>query len=550
MTLICTIGMMKRTLPLRYWLIAILTALAIGFTHLPIAAQIPIPGIFQPSPTRPTITPNLDKIATANVELDGYFLFTVAAPVVTNPQQGTTPPIQQRAQGIETLLQDVANRSLDPKDLKVTWSIDSGSNLPVLSINGQYLMTVTTLDAQIQGQDAERWANEIREILTNALVRAYEERQPEFLIRQGWFGGGILLATLAGSWLLARLQRRIRREYLASRSTATSPEVTVTANPATGGATIASDQEQRAQRASRNLADMRRRFLQLQQVVIWGLGSFALLGLFPYTRWLQPLLFSTPLKLLGLALVIYLAMRLSEVIIDRSLTAFEAGQFVVPEYSQRLVLRVSTLSRVLKSIAIVLWFGVGIFSALSMVGVELLPVVAGAGIVGLAVSFASQNLIKDVINGSLILLEDQYAVGDVIAVGSVSGLVEYMNLRITQLRNGEGRLITIPNGSISVVENLSKDWSRVDFAIDIAYTADLESALEVIHQVALDMDADPKWQSLIIEPPEILGVDKLAQSGVTVRIWIKTQPLEQWRVAREFRRRLKVVLDRAQIAVG
>jgi small conductance mechanosensitive channel len=178
------------------------------------------------------------------------------------------------------------------------------------------------------------------------------------------------------------------------------------------------------------------------------------------------------------------------------------------------------------------------------------PLLAGAGIIGLAISLASQNLLRDIINGFLILMEDQYGVGDVIVVDEVAGLVESMNLRITQLRNEEGRLITIPNSQIAIVQNLSKEWSRVDIMIPVSHTSDINEALELIEQVAEDMRDDPKWKALILEPPLLLGVDNLDHVGATVRIWIKTLPLKQWEVAREYRRRLKIAFDQSGVNIG
>jgi len=168
----------------------------------------------------------------------------------------------------------------------------------------------------------------------------------------------------------------------------------------------------------------------------------------------------------------------------------------------------------------------------------------------LAISLAAQGLIKDLVNGFLILCEDQYGIGDWIAVGNVDGLVENKNLRITQIRTTEGRLITIPNSAITVVENLSKDWSRVDLAITIAYDSDVDQAIAVIKQVSHDLSQDQHWQSMIPEPPQVLGVEDLGNEGITLRIWIKTIPLAQWNVAREFRRRLKRALDDADIPIG
>jgi small conductance mechanosensitive channel len=312
-------------------------------------------------------------------------------------------------------------------------------------------------------------------------------------------------------------------------------------------------QQQMKMQQQLNLLAVQRRLLQVGQLTIWGGGTFAILGLFPYSRWLQPLILLTlegPLKVLGIGLGTSVVIRMSAVLVDRFLQALKDGEFLPPKASQRLALRVSTFSLVLKRTTALGFIGIGILLSLSAIGVNVGPLLAGAGIVGLAVSFASQNLIKDVINGFLILLDDQYAVGDVIVVGNVGGFVENMNLRITQLRNDEGRLITIPNSQITIVQNLSKDWSRVDLKIYVACDTDLNQAFNVIEQVGLEMRREPVWRQKILESPEILGVDELNHTGIMIRVWIKTRPLEQWNVAREYRRRLKSILDQKGISIG
>ncbi|NET06655.1 MAG: mechanosensitive ion channel family protein [Symploca sp. SIO2B6] len=174
----------------------------------------------------------------------------------------------------------------------------------------------------------------------------------------------------------------------------------------------------------------------------------------------------------------------------------------------------------------------------------------GLSVFVLAISLASQHAVKDVINGFLILWEDQYAVGDFIFLGTLGGKVENMNLRITQLRNEEGRLISIPNGTISVVENLSKDWSQVNFTIDVAYDTPLKLALAVIEQVVEQMYSERQWKKQILETPEVLGIDQISHTGILIRVCIKTKPLEQSKVAREFRLRLKLAFDQHGIRVG
>jgi small conductance mechanosensitive channel len=132
----------------------------------------------------------------------------------------------------------------------------------------------------------------------------------------------------------------------------------------------------------------------------------------------------------------------------------------------------------------------------------------------------------------------------------MSGKVESVNLRITQLRDRKGQLITIPNSTISVVENASKDWSRVDFAIDLDYQTNLDRAIAILKELADTFYRDPVWQSKILEPPEILGVDQLTHTGLQLRIWIKTQPNEQWPVSREFRRRVQLAMLQEGLEVG
>ena len=245
----------------------------------------------------------------------------------------------------------------------------------------------------------------------------------------------------------------------------------------------------------------------------------------------------------------YITVRFSYVLIDRFTSALAINALLTPEDALRLHLRVSTISGVTKSLSTLSGCAIGTLIALTTVGVNIAPLLAGAGLLGVAVSLASQNIIKDAINGFFIILEDQYALGDVINVGNVGGLVENLNLRITQLRDSEGRLITIPNSEIKIVANLSSRWSRADLSIPVAYHADIDQALELINTVGVQMDADPKWLEQIIETPQVLGVENFGDRGLMIRVWIKTQPLKQWEVAREYRRRVKVAFDKVGIAI-
>lgn len=175
--------------------------------------------------------------------------------------------------------------------------------------------------------------------------------------------------------------------------------------------------------------------------------------------------------------------------------------------------------------------------------VEIGPLLAGAGIIGLAISFGAQSLVKDFISGFFILFEDQFAVGDVIEAAGKSGVVERMSLRVVALRDLQGTLHIIPNGEIKVVSNKTRGWSRAAIDVGIAYDADIDQALDVLRDEVGRFSADPAWKGRLEGPVEVPGVESLGDSSVVVRVLARTQPGSQWDVARELRRRLKKRLD-------
>ncbi|MNL33297.1 putative MscS family protein YkuT [compost metagenome] len=184
---------------------------------------------------------------------------------------------------------------------------------------------------------------------------------------------------------------------------------------------------------------------------------------------------------------------------------------------------------------------------LSAVGINITPILASAGVVGLAVGFGAQSLVKDVISGFFILFEDQYGVGDVVDIDGKSGLVERMNLRITQLRNTAGELITIPNGSIKIVSNRSKEWARAVLEIGVAYDADVDHVLNVMVEEGQKLRSERPND--VLEAPEIQGIQAFEDSSIRLRVVMKTAPLQQWSIASEWRRRLKVAFEREGIEI-
>ena len=218
--------------------------------------------------------------------------------------------------------------------------------------------------------------------------------------------------------------------------------------------------------------------------------------------------------------------------------------------SLRRVQRAETVGALLKSVAsFAIWTLAGLM-ALGTLGVDLGPLIAGAGIVGVAVGFGSQNLVRDFISGIFMLMEDQYGVGDVVDAGPATGTVEGVGLRTTRLRDVNGTLWHIPNGEIRRVGNRSQGWARALVDVAVAYSTDLDDATRTIERVAHDLYGDPHWAPRILEQPEVWGVEELGPDGIRVRLVAKTRPLEQWNVARELRARLKVAFDQAGIEVS
>jgi small-conductance mechanosensitive channel len=203
--------------------------------------------------------------------------------------------------------------------------------------------------------------------------------------------------------------------------------------------------------------------------------------------------------------------------------------------------RLQTLSSIFSRVSQSIIFFIGLMTLLQQLHVNVTPILASAGVVGIAIGFGAQSLIKDLFSGFLILLEDQFSVGDTIRIGEFSGAVELITLRATRLRGLDGSLTTIPNGAISTVSNLSKDWSRIVLDVEIDYAEDVDRAMQVALETAINYRREIPHE--LIEEPVMLGVDRMGFSGVTLRIVVKTAPARQFDLARELRRRIKLAFE-------
>lgn len=211
--------------------------------------------------------------------------------------------------------------------------------------------------------------------------------------------------------------------------------------------------------------------------------------------------------------------------------------------------REDTLIRIFKGATRIVLILIAILMILQEIGLEIGPVLAGAGIVGLALGFGGQYLIRDIITGLFIILENQYRIGDVVYIDTTGGLVEDISLRKTTLRDLNGTVHHIPNGEIKRVSNFSKQYARVNLDVGISYSSDLEQVIKVINKTGNELAEDPRFKEVIISPPQFLRVDDLADSAIIVKILGDTKPLKQWEVTGELRKRIKKAFDEEGIEI-
>ena len=213
------------------------------------------------------------------------------------------------------------------------------------------------------------------------------------------------------------------------------------------------------------------------------------------------------------------------------------------------IMRAYTLTHIVRDVARIVILFVGMTMILSEVGVDLKPLLAAAGLGGLAIGFGAQSLVKDLISGFFILWENSIRIGDVVEVAGVAGLVEDVELRTIKLRDLSGNLHVVPNGVIDKVKNLTKDYSYYLFDIGVAYRENVDEVMGVLQEIAEDLRRDSRFADDILEPLEMLGVDQFKDSAVMIKCRIKTEPLKQWRVGREMNRRIKNTFDAKGIEI-
>lgn len=535
--------------------------------------QFPIPGAESPNAV-PYNVRRSGLLEVTDIDLDGRTLFEIASPTVTNRgDPGTQVPVEVRAEQIETNLQQLvvpkAGQSASlPADLDVDSLevyVETVNNQPVIWARHnrvaapRALLTVTDADAQYYSMTKLELAEEWRGMLQASLKNALERRQPAAQMRQRTISAGLVVSTLLltllfiGLWAwLGRRQKRLEEQREAQETAQRQ------GRPQLSEGSYEPDWLDWFE-GLRRLTGLQRRIQLvyfLRWLLFWGTAFIWLAAVagvlyqFPRTRQLAVGLVSTPTLALLAWFLAGLTNRLADLSIDRFAKAWQMNEAVPIEAFQRRTLRISTITTVVKGFKGVLIYAIALLLVLQILEVAPVSVLALGAILALAASLAAQNLVKDVVNGFLILLEDQYAIGDYVGINGVTGIVENLNLRITQIRSNAGNLITIPNSQILQSENMSRQWARCDYTVEVAYDTDVDKAIAIVHEVAETLAKDSDWGKLILNPAEILGVDHISHSGIQIRIWIRTLPLQQWALAREFRRRLKIAFDRQGIHIG
>jgi moderate conductance mechanosensitive channel len=492
---------------LRYLLIPVLAAFVCA-SCARAWAQVPA-GLI---PASPGAKPPLYQ--TEQIVIDGAPVLKIAAPA--SPAPGSLP-LQTRAflinGAIAQLLSiepDSDTTVYDPQSLQIKTDREDGAYV-IKAVDSRHrtpfpILTVTSDDALQANLPLPDLAEQWRGALQQALVTALERRQPAQIHRNTELlvYGGIALVVLS---------------FIGFIIVRTRPAHVVAA---------------------------------IVPWVIAALWLFAItyaLTLFPQTVSTGRLILAVGGRIVLIWVLAFIIERLLALAIHQAIEGWATFR-IAPAQRGRSRLRVPTMSKALLGFERIVVYFVAILATLSTLDVPVASVVTIGGIAALAIGFAAQSLVRDFLNGLLVLFEDQYVEGDYIMIGTFNGIVELLTLRVVQLRDSNGNLITIPHSTVSQVVNTSRNWSRVDYRVTVAPSTDLHKAIAVLQDTMTAMQSDPQWRDAIMEPVELTGVERLSAGGTTVRCVMRTAPLRQFELKREINLRMSEALAKAGIALG
>jgi small conductance mechanosensitive channel len=507
---------------------------------------------------------------TAPVVLDGITLFRIAAPVNASVTQ---LPIESRVAQVEAALAQLlvedgsgtrAKPIFDYRSIRVH-TRPVGDAIVLEAVDGKHpaplpIVTVTSVDARANSTDVEALAAEWQAALQSALVRALVLRQPAVekasFVSVVRLAAALLALTLIVVLLMGNLRGRMAKleTEIAARDAAAESQSALA--PQQAGAT-----EQRRRFFALQLRALKptqrvNLFRAVAETLVWGLALSWLiaavwsLSLFAATT---PLAQAITHGALGVAATLVLAAlvnRVVDLLIARTADVWHFRSLSSSEDRARSLLRVPTIARTVagaKSFVVVF---VAALSVLGQIGVPIGSVVTIGGLAAIALSLAAQNFVRDFLNGFLVLLEDQYVVGDYVTINTYSGIVERLTLRMVQIRDAAGDLVTIPHSSVINVVNQSRNWSRVDYFVPVDPQADIAKAIEIVRAQIASLASEDDWMDNLREPLEWIGIDGLSKDGVIVRASVRTAPLRQFELRRQINKRVLAAFEAAGIALG
>ncbi len=533
------------------------------FNSLPSLGQNFLVPFVSPTGTRIFVAGDIEY---ASVHLDGFALFQIASQDFTASESRELSPVERRARRIERGLNNIINRGFDPTTLQV--STATLNNLTVIvakdnqKLPQQVILTVTEVDALIDsssvGDLADRWVK----IIQTALLQAWQERQPAPRRQQVITATIIILGLTFLSWVSIWWQRHLRNRFNLLKKQAkrqsdqnlpinSPPRKDRSQEPILAALGDSSNFRQQADiQRQLTLNILWKRLALIGLILLWFGGIAAILYVFPETRLEGRGIIRIPLRIFIIWLLLTSVSNMVNLYVNFRLREWVEEGAVFSENLERRILRAPTLLEVWREIITFIAIFLGIFGFLAWMGLSFAFLLTGAGLVGALLTFAFQDLLKDWINGFLIVFEDQYTVGDMVQFQEFIGLVENMSLRATQLRAADGRLITIAHNQIITAHNLSKDWARVDFTIEVAYQTEPDLAISLMAAIAENMAVDPQWQEDIINPVQVAGVSRVSHTGMEIMLRIVVKRLRQWDIEREYRRRLKIAFEEKGIHIG
>jgi len=535
-----------------------------------------LPGIAVPS-SAPVQLPGSAGIRqeglymTAPIDVDGNPLFRIA---IQGAATATQTALIERAQTIQSAIGQLLAVASNGKSAATLYSPGSleidvqpaGDQLLLVAIDKTHaaplpILTVTSSDAQYHKQPAQTLAQSWRTTLQKALVAALVKRQPAEIKRNYndllRVGIGMILGTVLLWGLLTLVQRRAR----AARDEAESSERNVARIQSEGSPEQehASGWHERFIAATARAAEPEQRLSVLRSIaaaIVWfgilawvGAIAWALL-LFPQTIPFGQVLIRTTVGIALIWVVAGLLDRVLDVVIARVSHAYAMPLRSASEDETRSALRAPTVARAIGGFKAFVLIFVAALATLSQLGIPIGSVVTIGGIAALAITFAAQNLVRDFLNGFLVLLEDQYVVGDYIQIGTWNGIVEQLTLRVVQIRDGRGNVITIPHSSAIQVVNSSRNWSRIDYRVAVDQSANLVQAIALLRSTIEDLAREDAWHEAVLDAVEWIGVESISNSGITLRASIKTAPLRQFELRREINARVITAFRDAKVVLG